>query len=339
MASILDRCVQLIVQSNDYCLMPDFEIRRVFRRVWDMAEYTKDPSRPVYLKPNGGAFTKNEPWISNYKNRRPKCPFFYHQVIRTIYLTEAAYAYKEPYTFYSDYQGLRGKDLFLQFASVKTKNDLAEFVKEKKDFCIFPDTNDTKLLMHYYTKELETPRYIFTHTMADPMPKDLAKELNFVKKIIRKINLDYLWEKKERLKNLLDLYKSGELKFINLSSIHYFLEQASEMFIDKKYYDIARIEKSVNFKYPKDKRTFSEILGDRKVDDSGQLVPGYRVYGHFALCCLQFYLLVKSQKSVDICPICKNYFKKEHKAEIFCDNCKGKAASKRSLKYQKKANK
>ncbi|MDR3583178.1 MAG: hypothetical protein P4L62_02370 [Candidatus Pacebacteria bacterium] len=335
MASILDRCVQLIIQSNDYCLMPDFEIRRIFRRVWDMAEYAENPERPVYLQPNGRAFTEDEPWLSHYQRRSPKRPYYYYQSIRTIYLTEAAFAYKDPYTFYSDYQK---RDLYLQFISLKTKNDLAKFVENKKDFCIFPDIDDMKLLIHRYVDEIKTARYIFAHTMTDPVPKDRKKEYLFVKEKIREINLEYLWDKKEYLKSLLDLYKSGELKFSNLSSIHYYLEQSSEMFIDKKYYDIAKIGKSVNFKYPPDKRTFEEIKGFRKIDDAGQLVPGYRVYGHFALCCLQFYLLVKSQKSVDVCPLCKTYFKKEHKSQQFCsDICKKKAASKRSLKHQKKS--
>jgi len=313
--------------------MPDSDGRRNFRRMWDMAEYTKDPFRYVYLRPNGSAFTEDILWQNHYQNRKPKRPFRYHQKIRTIYLTEAAYAHKEPYVFHSDYS--KSHDLYLQFANIKTRNDLDNFIEKKKDFCIFPDENDIKLLRHYYQQKIETEKYNFSHTMNEPLPKDVARRQKIIRKKIRKINLDYLWEKKEILKILLDSYRTGELKFFNFSYIHYFLEQSSEMLIDKKYYDIAKIEASVKFKYPRDRRSFDEILGDRKIDDSGQLVPGYRVYGHFALCCLQFYLLVKSEKSVDICPLCKNYFKKEHKAEIFCDNCKGKAASKRSLKYQK----
>lgn len=334
MISILDRCVQLITQSNDYCLMPDFEIRRIFRRVWDMAEYTKNPERSVYLRADGRAFTEYEPWISHYQNRTPKHPYYYYQFIKTIYLTEAAFIYKEPYTFYSDYQK---KDLYLQFVSLKNKDDLEKFVMEKKDFCIFPDIDDMKLLIHHYVDEIKTARYIFSHTMTDPMPEDWEKEYSFAKEKIRKINLEFLWEKKEYLEKIVNLYREGNLRFMDLSAIHYYLEQSSEIFIDKKYRDVAKINASVNFKYPKDRRTQSEILGDRKVDDASQIVPGYRTYGHFALCCLQFYLLVKSQKSVAICPLCKNYFKKEHKKKIFCDNCKGKAASNRSLKCQKKA--
>lgn len=302
--------------------------------MWDMAEYTKDPSRYVYLRPNGSAFTEEEPWISNYKNRRPKRPFRYHQKIRTIYLTEAAYTHKQPYVFHSDYS--KWHDLYLQFANIK-KEKLADFMEKKKDFCIFPDENDIKLLRHYYQQELGTEKYNFSHTMNEPLPKDIARKQKIIGEKIREINLDYLWEKKKILKDLIDSYLAGELKFSNFSYIHYFLEQSSEMLIDRKYHDIAKIEASVKFKYPRDKRTFSEILGDRKIDESGQLVPGYRIYGHFALCCLQFYLLVKSEKSVDICPLCQNYFKKKHKAQIFCNNCKGKAASNRSLKYQKKA--
>ena len=335
MASILDRCVQLIVQSNDCCLMPDYKGSQAFKRTWDMSEFSKNPEVQVFLRSDRNAFCENKLWENHYENRIPQEPYLYHQKIKTLYLTEAGYMHGKPYVFCSN--RLKNNDLYLQFINLESKEALETFIKEKEDFCIFPNKLEQEQLQREYSKSTGKKFVAFYHTMKNPLPKELRIENNQMKKKIRKINIDYLWEKKKLLQEICNIYRTGKLNFLNLSFLCYSMEQVSEILIDKKYYDIKKIEDGVNDKKIKDERTRGETLGDREINNAGQLVPGYRVFGHFAFCCLQLFLLIKSEKSVSVCNICKKYFVKKHKKEMFCsEKCRKKGASKRSLKHYNK---
>jgi len=232
---------------------------------------------------------------------------------------------------------LKNNDLYLQFINLESKKELETFIKEKENFCIFPNKLEQEQLQGEYSKSIGKKSVAFYHTMKNPLSKELKIENNQIRKKIRKINIDYLWKKKKLLQEVCNIYRTGKLNFLTLSFLHYSMEQVSEILIDKKYYNIKKIEDGVNDKEITDKRTRGEILGDREINNAGQLVPGYRVFGHFALCCLQLFLLIKSEKSVSICNICKKYFVKKHKKEMFCSKkCKKKGASNRSLRYYNK---
>ena len=173
--------------------------------------------------------------------------------------------------------------------------------------------------------------------MHAPLTQEKKEKEDHAMRAINKVNLDYLWEKKRYLQGLVRSYRKGEMKMRDLSTLYRHMTQVSEVFLDERDFNIKKIQEDLDDDGPvSDTRGFDDIIGEKKVQDVKTLVTAYRVYGHFALCCLELFLTIKNERGIDQCEACKEYYEKSHGSRYYCSpKCEKKGSAKRSEKYRK----
>lgn len=150
-------------------------------------------------------------------------------------------------------------------------------------------------------------------------------------KIIRKIrqknsharNLEYLLKKHQTFKALVENFDKN---IINLAGINWINRQImpniSPLLIDGDSFPNREIEDDE----AESDEPIKEFLELKKVNVS-KIISGYRIFGHFALCCLEFLNDIKNQQSAIKCEntSCNNYFLKSHGNEKYCsEKCRKK---------------
>ena len=156
--------------------------------------------------------------------------------------------------------------------------------------------------------------------------------------------MEYLWQKKLSLQNLVESYRKGAMKMRDLSTLYRHTAHASEMLLDPEDFNIKKIyrdtaiieaQKGGDGKIS-DTREFNDVIGEKNALDIKMFVPAYGIYGHFALCCLEFFLLIKQKKGIEQCKACKRYYEKNHGNQTYCSlKCKKKGSNERSRKYRR----
>ncbi|MFZ1736182.1 MAG: hypothetical protein WAU31_04575 [Candidatus Moraniibacteriota bacterium] len=326
MPKITDHHIQLITQSNDCCLLTFQELKNHFDRNWDLMEFTRDPKRPLYIHPNGTSFANEPPWIAFY-SKAWNTPL-YRQIVRLLHIHRRGYLERDPRTFSEDKH-----PLYLRFVNLTHRPELNEFVENMKGFCITPNQNEAKRLKERYRKAVgaDTREFLFSFE-----GKRLDQEMEDTW-AIRQINLDFLWEKKEWLKELIESYKDESMNLRQLAVINRAMEEIVEVLIDQNDFSLAKIAESVKFEELPDTRSSDDVLGGKKISDLRGLLPAHRIYGHFSLCCLEFFLAMKRKKSIDRCVNCGEYYERHHGNRAFCSTeCEKGGSAKRSKNYRKR---
>lgn len=338
MQRIIDRHVQLITQSNDCCLLTFSEMKTRFERAWDLIEFTRNPEEILFLHPDGSSFAERSPWIQFYTH--PTNTPLYHQKVRLLHINKDGRIFDNQCPMF--YQ--KKQALFLQLINVPKKKELKKFVETMRDFCIFPGEEEAGSLSVKYKKIIGTEIHNFLFPIKAIPSQETKEEDARIEKAIREINMEYLWQKKLSLQNLVELYRKREMKMHDLATLYRHTAHASEILLDsedfnikKMYRDMAVIDaqKGGDGKIS-DTREFNDVIGEKNALDIKMFVPAYRIYGHFALCCLEFFLVIKEKKSLEQCKACKRYYEKNHGNQTYCSlKCKKKGSNERSRKYRR----
>jgi len=332
MPRIIDQHVQLITQSNDCCLLTFPEMRIWFERAWDEMEFTRNPEEFLYLQQNGHSFANRSPWIKFYSH--PRNTPLYFQKVRLLHIDSSGRVYDDPRYIFSQ----KNRALFLRFINLKNRRALDRFIEDAKGFCIFPEKQEQETLTQRYRKAIGEEIHDFLFPMHAPLTEEMTEKETVITNNIREINLDYIWEKKCSLKHLVESYNKGEMKMRELAILSRHMMQISETVLDWKDFNIQKILKDIDAEGDGtaiDTRGFNDVIGEKTVSDIGMLVPAYRAYGHFALCCLEFFLMIKKKQSLDICKACGHFFEKAHGNQKFCGvKCKKRGSNERSRKHR-----
>lgn len=322
---IVNRHCQLITQSNDHCLLSHAEMLAKFERYWDLLEYTRTPDNPLYLRENGQAFRWDYPWKSHfsYPGNVPS----YIQKVQLHHIYKKGYILDHTYLLFS-----RNRNLFERFIGLENREELDSFVERNLDFGFFPNKREMATLRKRYQEEA----HINQPPVNSPATAEYGKAPEYDVEKIREINLDLLWEKQRWFRRIVNDYIDEKMDLQELSTLYRYMAQTNEIFFDQDDFAIEYVKKSADRDEIDDKRSFEDVLGRKKVSDTTALVPGYRVYGFFALCCLEFFQLVRQKLAMGHCAICGKYFIKNHGNTKVCSNrCVLKATAKRSAKYRK----
>lgn len=332
MPRIIDRYIQLITQSNDCCLLTYSEMKIRFERAWDLIEFTRNPEEYLYLHPNGRAFAQRKPWIGHYSHSS-NIPY-YHQKARLLHIHKNGRICNDPHFMFS----LNNKSLFLRFINSKNRMALKNLMGVVQGFCIFPSDQDKARLIQQYKKSLGAENYHFLFPMNSPLPQKKEREEVRITEVINKINLDYLWEKKRYLQKLVQSYYKGKMNMRELANLYRHMTHVSEIFLDEQDFNLKKISKDMDADGDgiiSDTRNFNDVIGEKKLQDVKTLVVAYRVYGHFALCCLEFFLTIQDERNITQCKACKQYYEKSHGSQAYCSiECKKAGTAERSRKYR-----
>ncbi len=333
MPRIIDRHIQLITQSNDCCLLTFSEMKTRFERAWDLIEFTRNPEEILFLHPDGSSFAERSPWIQFYMY--PTNTPLYHQKVRLLHINKDGRIFDNQCPMF--YQ--KKQDLFLQLINVPKKKELKKFVETMRDFSIFPEEEDAGLLLIKYKRIIGTEIHNFLFPIKAPLSQETKEEDARIEKAIREINMEYLWQKKLSLQSLVELYRKGEMKMRDLATLYRYTAHASEILLDSEDFNIKKINKDMDALGDgavSDTREFRDVIGGKSMLNVKMLVPAYRIYGHFALCCLEFFLLIKQKKGIEQCKACKRYYEKNHGNQTYCSlKCKKKGSNERSRKYRR----
>ena len=133
------------------------------------------------------------------------------------------------------------QDLFLQLINVPKKKELKKFVETMRDFSIFPGEEDAGLLLIKYKRIIGTEIHNFLFPIKAPLSQETKEEDARIEKAIREINMEYLWQKKLSLQNLVESYRKGAMKMRDLSTLYRHTAHASEMLLDPEDFNIKKI--------------------------------------------------------------------------------------------------
>jgi hypothetical protein len=233
--------------------------------------------------------------------------------------------------FHIDNKGLYTSDIGLETFSgrlyrkfAKTEPEKMQDFVDKYDFCAFPISllDDLEYVDERY-KEIIKKNHIknFDH------PEDLPKG----------INLEYLLKKHFTFKMLVEKFDDNN---INLAGINWLNRQVmanvSPLLLDVYNFPNREIEDE-----EAEIDSFVEYFEMKKVNIS-RIVSGYRIFGHFALCCFELLNDIKNQQYATRCqnPSCeKELVNKSHGSEKYCgEKCRKEARTlqKRSERKIKK---
>ena len=131
------------------------------------------------------------------------------------------------------------------------------------------------------------------------MPEEVRKRHIATMEKIAWVNINFIWKKQQELKSFVEKYASGELKTDDCLPLYRQLENVSPTFTDEegmpwkilnKRPSIVYDEKLKKVKHiPPPEPTLEEIMKIKKLKET-RSVEAYRIYGHFALCCLELFL-------------------------------------------------
>lgn len=221
--------------------------------------------------------------------------------------------------------------LYAEVASLKTKRELLQIIK-KWDFCIFPHQEDFPKLIEMYKKAgiQKIPiKYIYINTKPDKQI-DLKTSEKY-RKAIERVNTDFLWGKIKEFQNFVTQYTKGQQEENALLWLNKELELTSPILTT---YD------GSTWKGMRDgnkNETLENIIGMREIKTLKPII-GYRVYGHFALCCLEFLHDIENGLRVFSCHNCGKIRKREaNNKRKFCTKKESaKCVLERQAKRQKK---
>jgi|GEM_PF-1529916 len=277
--------VQLIMQSNDCCLFSAQPIQELFSKSRGAAgDIGPEPNRTMYLEENGNGKYFVE------KKYHLKQIIRYVQKMNVDYILKTGFSYNEAFDF--------PDRLYELFIKIDDKKEFEEFIR-KTNFCIFPAASELKGLNALYQQALLGKEA--EHITANyPLEKDLEKRVEENQKLIRKINIDFLWEKKKLFKNLVVLFASKKMIYHDLVWLNEQMEYVSDALLDPQHFSLKKPDPV----YESNNDQFSgDIYRMREVWKTF-LVPGHRIYGHFAYCCFEFFLDIKDQIAMVVCPYC-----------------------------------
>ncbi len=284
----IKKFVQLVAIDNDCILFPRGPLQKPLSLSFVLGENTKDPSKNIYITDKGEIRTI----LKNGKK----------QVIPYIQKINFTFIDKQGT---SNFRGSKQlKKVYTEFIKLKNKKELKKFIEEKHGFCIFPNESEMETLLKEYHKIGIIKNPVHYAVYKYPVPKKIKKKSDETIKDtgnkIRKVNIDFIWKKQQELKNIVGIYSHGNLIEDKLLWLNKQLENTSEALISQNNFIWEKVRDGGLAN--KDNRSLEE-MGMKKIKNL-VLVPAYRVYGHYALCCLEFYLDIQRNVPFFTCEEC-----------------------------------
>lgn len=292
---LIRKFVGLFIQSNNRVLLPRLPFQDAFLHAQNLSgDTTKNPKENIDLfeRPSETTiFINKEGEIDSFRGTKDKRKIQHIQKVKTRIINKNGRSHKWNFIF--------PDKLYLEFINIKNPETLQEFV-EKSEFCIFPTLRESKeLLLEYKKANLEIPpEFVVVQN------KNLTREIRIrEEEIIFQTNLKYIWKKKIEFEDMVKKYANGSLEYHKLLWINKNMENVSDSFFNAKHFSLDEIFKGIKGISAKDKREIGEAIGLDLILKL-PIVPAYRVYGHYALCCLEFYLDIMKKNKLMICKNC-----------------------------------
>lgn len=289
--------VQLIKMDNACFLFSKQIFGDSLNIAFPLSERTGNPLKDIYLTDEGK--------ILSHIGGGRKQVIPYVQRINFIYINKSGYANSNNFQF-------PGK-LYTSFVRLKEKRDLKDFLKESMDFCVFPSESEMNFLLEEYKNAGLSASPVYFAAQIQEIPEEVKKELFAAMDKIARINIDFIWKKQQELKSFVDKYASGELKTDDCLPFYKQLENVSPTFTDEEGLPWRILKKKPSIVYdeklkkyvqkPPPKPTLEEIVETKKLKET-RSVEAYRIYGHFALCCLEFFLDMQNDFPFFACEKC-----------------------------------
>lgn len=291
----IKKFVQLVTIDNNRILQSRVFVQRGISLAFNLGEFTTGPCKNIYLTRDGycRSFSTNEERQGSY----------FLQKINFFFIDNT-----DSNQLYNFRDCIFPKKLYKIFTELEDKRDLKEFMTQKDldggyDFCVFPNELEKRILENKYrkAKQKEFLNYCIAHKVEYIESKSKINEI--AKDVIKKINIDFIWEKQQQMKDFIKRYLSGDLPEDKLLWLNEQLENVSETLTNKRNYLWEKIENgTINDVGSWDiKKTYGE-----KDTRNALLVPAYRIYGHYALCCLEIFLDIQEGLPCFVCERCKN---------------------------------
>ncbi len=293
----IKRHVQLVTISNDCFLFSRQQLQLFIDQSFNLWENTKNPIKETYLTNDGG--------LTSFSRKKQKINYI--QKFKSEFIDRKGRRYDNDFDFGGDFP----ERLYLEFVRLKNKEDLANSILFK-NFCAFPSIEESEKLLKLYKKAGYKNSPIFVSGRGYKKCKKSTEQVQKVVNEIKKINIDFIWGKKEELeKNI----SKKDLPYNKIQWLNKELENTSTFLVNKKSYIWDKIINS-----GKDKRDLEKIAGsDNLKRKDVSLVKSYRVYGHFALCCLELYHDIYRSQGIFICEHCGKFFlPKSHADKQYC---------------------
>jgi hypothetical protein len=248
-----------------------------------LSEMAMDPLKDFYITDKGE--------LLSYIGCDRKQVIPYIQKINFTYINKSGYANSNKFQF-------PGK-LYASFIRLKEKKDLIHFLKEPIDFCVFPTKSEMDLLLEEYKNVgvSEAPVYLADYGVN--MPEEVRKEYIAIMEKVAWVNINFIWKKQQELKSFVEKYAAGELKTDDCLPFYRQLENVSPTFTDEEGMPWKVLNKKPSIDYdeklkkyvqtPPPKPTLDEIMETKKLKET-RSIEAYRIYGHYALCCLELFL-------------------------------------------------
>lgn len=309
---LIRKFVRLFVQSNSLALLPKLPFQDAFSSAQNLSgDITQNPKANVdlYGRPSEAAvFIGARGEIDSFRGTQDKRKIKYIQKVRNRIIEKDGRSHKWNFIYPSK--------LYLKFISIKTPEALQEFV-ETSEFCIFPTVREHKNLNDEYEKAglKIPPEFVAVQN------KDLAQEIRSKEgEMIFQINLKYIWNKKIELEDIVRKYSDGTLEYHKLLWVNKHMENVSDSFFNAKHFMRDELKKGSERKIAKDKRTIQEMIGMEEISKL-PIVPAYNIYGHYALCCLEFYLDIMRKNKVMVCNNCDQFNRIEPGQHLDRETC------------------
>lgn len=298
----IKKFVQLVAIDNDCILFSRQFLQRPLSISFNLGEHTKNPLKNIYID------TEGDPVSFIGFGRKQVIPYI--QKINFTFIDKQGT---------SNFVGSkRLKKVYTEFIKLKNKKELKNFIEEKHNFCIFPNELEMKTLFKEYEKAGITKFPIHYAIYKHPIPKKIKKESDKTIKDtgnkIKEVNINFIWKKQQELKNIVELYSSKNLTEHKLLWLNKQLENASEALISQNNFIWEKVRDGGLA--DEDSRSLEE-MGMKKIKNL-VLVPAYRVYGHYALCCLEFYLDIQRKVPFFTCEECGQLNVKDKRSRKHC---------------------
>lgn len=295
---LIRKFVRLFVQSNSLALLPKLPFQDAFSSAQNLSgDITKNPKANVdlYERPSETAvFIGPHGEIDSFRGTQDERKIKYIQKVRNRIIEKDGRSHKWNFIY--------PNKLYLKFINIKTLEALQEFI-ETSEFCIFPTLREHNKLMSEYEKaDLKMPP-VFVAVQNKNLPQEVRCREG---EMIFQINLKYIWEKKIELEDIVKKYSDGTLEYHKLLWVNKNMENVSDSFFNADHFLRDEIIKGAKRRIAKDKRTIKQITGVEEIKKL-PIVPAYNIYGHYALCCLEFYLDILRKNNIMVCKNCGQY--------------------------------
>ena len=275
----IQKHVQLATIDNDCCLFSRQYLQRNLDVALALSEFSADPTKTIFV-------TKDRQ-VQSYIGGGRKQVIEYVQAIKFRYINKNGLVDFDEEKF--------PLKLYVDFLKLENKAELDD------SFCVFPNEGEMMQLAQEYEKAgidgSLVPVALFGYKLEPEREKQIAE----MQKTIREINLDFVWKKQEQLKKYVGDYLGNKLREDQILWLNRQLENVSLKLADKNNMTRKRIAEG--YVFDGDDRTLGEIIGRKMFKE---LVPTeeYRVYGHFALCCLELFLDMQTSLPFFTCEEC-----------------------------------